>query len=281
MEKGREIKLIQIPNAERDVAVAAASILARDKFLWKMQDLSDNYGIEFPRGAGDNVDEVGRLFVKRYGVNSLLNVAKVHFQNTLRITKGIMPEIPESLEDVEEAEDISIKKVPPGESDKIREDLLLECFNLIATFEKELRSFIKSKLIEYYGEEWWSKGISEEIRRKAEKRIISEERKNKKVDLIDGLDFSNYETIICDKKNWKEIFSKIFGDKNNLIARLRSIKKIRDSVAHSRGDFSAQERLELIASISNLRSLMGGQRTLDSFKSVLKDHEDSYRKEFN
>jgi len=33
MRKGREIEIIQVPGAERDLAVATASILARDKFI--------------------------------------------------------------------------------------------------------------------------------------------------------------------------------------------------------------------------------------------------------
>ena len=259
MEKGRKIELIQVPKAERDIAVATASILARDKFLWKMEDLSEAYGIEFPRGAGEKVDEVGKEFVKLYGVNSLQNVAKIHFNNTLRITGGVKVEIEGNIESK-----MYFTAVPKEESLKFQEEFKLECFNLISSFEKELRTFIELKLKEYYWDDWWNEGISEEVRKKAEKRIAQERKKGRTIKQIDALDFSHYEIIIGNSENWKEIFSKVFRDKNTTIGYLRTIKDIRDRVAHSRCDFSPEEKIQLIA-ISYLRNMMVGQSTLDSF----------------
>ena len=43
MARGRQIELLQTPKAERDVAVAAASILARDTFLRMRDELSRAY----------------------------------------------------------------------------------------------------------------------------------------------------------------------------------------------------------------------------------------------
>jgi ribonuclease HIII len=45
MDKGKNLQLIQIPKGERYMAVAAASILARDRFLARMENLSETYGI--------------------------------------------------------------------------------------------------------------------------------------------------------------------------------------------------------------------------------------------
>ena len=152
MEKGRKIELIQVLKAERDIAVATASILARDKFLWKMTDLSETYSLEFPRGAGEKVDSVGREFVKLYGINALQNVAKIHFSNTLRITGGVKVEVVEVEGEIDF--DMYFTAVLEEESLRFQEDLRLECFNLISSFEQELRAFIESKLREYYGDNW-------------------------------------------------------------------------------------------------------------------------------
>ncbi len=260
MEKGRKIELIQIPKAERDIAVATASILARDKFLWKMEDLSETYCMEFPRGAGKRVDEVGRKFVKLYGINALQNVAKIHFGNTLRITNGAKVEIEGDIDS-----EIYFTTVPKENSLKFQEEFRLECFNLISFFEKELRRFIELKLREYYGDNWWVEGISEEVRKKAEKRMLQEHKKGRDIRQIDALDFSHYEIIIGNAKNWKELFSKVFRDKNTVIGYLRTIKDIRDRVAHSRCDFTPEEKIRLIGAISYLRNMMVGQSTLDSF----------------
>ena len=76
---GIEIK--QVPKAERDIAVAAASIIARDAFLTGIDTLSEKYEICLPRGAYQVV-EAGREFVKLHGSEALGEVAKLHFNLT-------------------------------------------------------------------------------------------------------------------------------------------------------------------------------------------------------
>lgn len=76
---GIEIK--QVTKAERDIAVAAASIIARDAFLTGIDTLSEKYEICLPRGAYQVV-EAGREFVKLHGSDALQNVAKLHFNLT-------------------------------------------------------------------------------------------------------------------------------------------------------------------------------------------------------
>ena len=76
---GIEIK--QVTKAERDIAVAAASIIARDAFLTGMDTLSETYKMRLPRGAYQVV-EAGREFVKLHGSDALNNVAKLHFNLT-------------------------------------------------------------------------------------------------------------------------------------------------------------------------------------------------------
>ena len=75
------IKIKQVPKAERDIAVAAASIIARDAFLTGMDMLSEKYEICLPRGAYQVV-EAGREFVKLHGSEALGEVAKLHFNLT-------------------------------------------------------------------------------------------------------------------------------------------------------------------------------------------------------
>lgn len=78
MEMGRRIELIQVHKGERDVAVASASILAREAFLRSMAKMNDEFEMEFPRGAS-KVIEAAREFSERYGKEKLNAVAKVHF----------------------------------------------------------------------------------------------------------------------------------------------------------------------------------------------------------
>ena len=80
MEKGRTIKLDQQVRAESDVAVAAASILAREYFLRQMSKLSEALGVELPRGGGPQVKVVGRQLLEKYGPEIFASCAKLHFK---------------------------------------------------------------------------------------------------------------------------------------------------------------------------------------------------------
>lgn len=79
-----EIELVQIPKAESDIAVAAASIIARGVFLQRLEQLSDKYQIQLPKGASQVIDK-GKLFIKQHGAESLRHVAKLHFRTTTDI----------------------------------------------------------------------------------------------------------------------------------------------------------------------------------------------------
>lgn len=78
--KGREITLVQAPKAEKNVAVAAASILARERFLHWIELFREQYKMDFPKGASAAVTDAARTFAQRYGKNCLSNVAKLHFK---------------------------------------------------------------------------------------------------------------------------------------------------------------------------------------------------------
>lgn len=85
MSLGRDLELVQRHKAEEDMAVAAASILARDEFLRRLKRLGDDLGIPLPKGASAAVEAVGRTIVQRDGPDALPKVAKMHFRNSYRI----------------------------------------------------------------------------------------------------------------------------------------------------------------------------------------------------
>ncbi len=79
-EKGRAINLRQRTKAESDIAVAAASILARDRFLRAMEKLSEDAGVELPRGASAKVSQIAEQIAREQGPETLENFAKLHFK---------------------------------------------------------------------------------------------------------------------------------------------------------------------------------------------------------
>ncbi len=84
-EKGKRIHLMQRTKAETDVAVAAASILARAEFLRRLHRLSQELNTSLPKGASAAVEVAGRMVIKKYGQERLGTVAKLHFRTTKQV----------------------------------------------------------------------------------------------------------------------------------------------------------------------------------------------------
>lgn len=85
MEKGKSINLIQTPKAERDIAVAAASILARDMYLYQLSLLSQKANIALPKGASITVEKAAKSIVMKHGEGELAKYAKLHFKTTEKV----------------------------------------------------------------------------------------------------------------------------------------------------------------------------------------------------
>lgn len=81
------VRLVARPRAEDDVAVAAASILARARYLEEIKALSEEVGFELPRGA-THVLGAARRVVEKRGLEGLAGVAKVHFATTARVLEA-------------------------------------------------------------------------------------------------------------------------------------------------------------------------------------------------
>src|SRR5713101_556665 len=94
MSLGREIELVQRHKAEADLAVAAASILARDEFVTRLGRMEKEFGMKFPKGASAAVDAAAKEFVAKHGAENLAKVAKLHFRTALR-AQGL-PEPPKT-----------------------------------------------------------------------------------------------------------------------------------------------------------------------------------------
>ncbi len=74
---------------DKCLSVAAASIISRYIFLGEMESLSKSLGINIPKGAGPNVDEIGIEIAKKYGFEKLYEVAKMNFKNKDKIKSGL------------------------------------------------------------------------------------------------------------------------------------------------------------------------------------------------
>ncbi len=96
MQKGRKIELVQMHKAESDIAVAAASILAREAFLLGLRKLGEQYGVKLPKGASDLVQTAAVSAIEKHSPAVLLETAKCHFKTTdtvlarLNLTRSVL-----------------------------------------------------------------------------------------------------------------------------------------------------------------------------------------------
>lgn len=95
MKLGKNLELVQRHKAETDLAVAAASIIARHEFVSRLAALEKTYGVSLPKGASAAVEAAAKIFVERHGAEALPKVAKMHFRTRYRVLG--LPE-PEKVE---------------------------------------------------------------------------------------------------------------------------------------------------------------------------------------
>lgn len=74
---------------DKVLSVGCASIIARYTFLRKMDELSDDVHMVLPKGAGTNVDKVGKDIINEYGEEKLKEIAKLNFSNYKKIKDSL------------------------------------------------------------------------------------------------------------------------------------------------------------------------------------------------
>jgi len=85
MRHGRNIVLEQRPRAESDIAVAAASIIAREGFINWLERKGKELGMRLERGVSPAVKETAKKLVEMSRPDQLREVAKVHFRTAHEI----------------------------------------------------------------------------------------------------------------------------------------------------------------------------------------------------
>ena len=85
LRHGRKIEIQQRTRAESDIAVAAASILAREGFINWLARRGKELGLRLERGVSANVKETAKKLVEMSGAQVLRELAKVHFRTAHEI----------------------------------------------------------------------------------------------------------------------------------------------------------------------------------------------------
>jgi len=107
-------------------------------------------------------------------------------------------------------------------------------YTLITAFENSVRSFVQKKLMELHKEDWWEKGVSDAVRKKAESRKEEEEKikwhTQRGDDLMSYLEFGDLSSIIF--KNWIS-FEPHLQTQDWVSSILKPLERSRNVLMHS------------------------------------------------
>src|SRR5947207_13527156 len=94
LRHGRKIRIEQRPRAESDIAVAAASILAREAFINWLERKGKELGVKLGRGVSAEIKSAATAIVEKHGAEMLSQIAKVHFRTAHEVAPTAFPAPP-------------------------------------------------------------------------------------------------------------------------------------------------------------------------------------------
>lgn len=113
---------------------------------------------------------------------------------------------------------------------------MITVFATITAFENATREFVYSVLAEHYKTEWWSKGVQNNIRTRAESRKEAEAKVKWHVSRGDAmmyyLDFGDLTKIMLSSDNWL-LFQPYVDSQDWVRALFDDIEKSRNVIMHS------------------------------------------------
>ncbi len=112
-----------------------------------------------------------------------------------------------------------------------------QSYQILKNLEEKIREFIGIELSEN-NPKWWKQLIPGDVKSNAEQRKAADEGRKtwkfKEQPLMSYIDFTDYEKIITQNNNWKEIFQYVFRDKTAISGKLKEIEPIRNAISHTR-----------------------------------------------
>ena len=94
LRRGQKIRIEQRPRAESDIAVAAASILARETFINWLERKGKELAVKLGRGVSGEIKSVATSIVEKHGPEMLSQIAKVHFRTAHEVAPNAFPAPP-------------------------------------------------------------------------------------------------------------------------------------------------------------------------------------------
>lgn len=128
-----------------------------------------------------------------------------------------------------------------------------KCHDRLQRFERQLRQFINDAMTAQYGSDWPRKRLDPKLYENWEFKKRRAESSGVILTFIEVADFTDYETIICKKDHWREVFETRFKKKESVRESLQRLQPIRLAAMHAR-IVTKEDELYLIAEVVRLFS---------------------------
>ena len=201
--------------------------------------------ITFPKSVF--IDPVARtdFYVNRGFNSALTDFPEAAFHQSLEITG-----LDGNVLDMELYGEVTPRSATPEEAGLKRTN---RCHDRLQRFERLLRQFIDNEMTARYGPNWPKKQLPSKVFERWAFKKQQAERSGVKVSYIDVADFTDYETVICKKDNWREVFEVRFKKIESVRESLQRLQPIRITTMHSR-IATKEDELYLVAEIMRLCS---------------------------
>ena len=108
-------------------------------------------------------------------------------------------------------------------------------YSWLLRLETHLRLFIDETMTRAFGEDWPRHRLPNNLYEEwAHKKQKAEQEGHTSWPLVAYADFTDYESVICKRDNWREVFSKYFGRQENIRESLQRLRPIRLDTMHAR-----------------------------------------------
>jgi tetratricopeptide (TPR) repeat protein len=202
-----------------------------------------------------------------YAQKGLWGKASKEFQCAIKLDPTL--EIPqENLLKAQKIKASPKKKIPDRtKMEKFPTVSDTRAYVIFTRFEEELRAFIRERMEQAFGRDWWKQkvpqGIWEACLEKKEKRETESKswEKAKELHPIYYAEFSNYLEIIRKEDNWKQAFSKCFPNKEGIMVKLQELNPIRNDIMHRGRLLTPRNRQKLEVYVKDILDCIRKTRT--------------------
>ena len=116
----------------------------------------------------------------------------------------------------------------------------------------QLRRFIDEKMTHAFGSDWPKQRLPKDLYEKwQEKKHTATLAGTKDWPLVAYADFTDYETVICKRDNWREVFSHFFNRPESVRESLQRLYPIRLDTMHAR-PIAKEDELLLFVEVKRL-----------------------------